>query len=75
MFPIYAVFFVSSAYFDNTYTIRSLHKSYIMIMKRIGPSTVPWGIPDNTLNESDSRPFTDIHWNLPTRNYPNTQSS
>ena len=26
-------------------------------MKRIGPSTVPWGIPDITLNRSDSRPF------------------
>merc|ERR1711888_486976 len=67
-FPIFAVFFVSSAYFDVTDTSRSLPKSHIMIMKRMGPSTVPWGIPDVTLNDSDSRPFADIRWDLPTRN-------
>ena len=69
MFPIFAVFFVSSAYFDATEQRRSLHKSHIMIMKRIGPRTVPCGIPDITLNESDSRPFADTRWYLPVRNF------
>ena len=67
MLPIFAVFFVSSAYFDATETSRSLHKSHIMIIKRIGPRTVPCGIPDITLNESDSRPFADTQY-LPVRN-------
>ena len=68
MLPFFAVFFVSSAYFDVTETSRSLHKSHIMIIKRIGPRTVPCGIPDITLAESDSRPFADTRWYLPVRN-------
>ena len=56
---IFAVFFVSSAYFDATEKSRSLHRLLIMIIKRIGPRTVPCGIPDITLDESDSRPFAD----------------
>ena len=47
---------------------KSFPKSHIMIMKRMGPNTVPWGIPDVTLYDSDSRPFADICWDLPTRN-------
>ena len=51
-----------------------------MNMQRIGPSTVPWEIPDITLSDSDSRPFADTHWNIPTNsliqvpNFPETPS-
>ena len=62
MFPIFALFFMSSAYFDATEQRMSLHKSHIMIMKRIGLRTVPCGIPYITLNESDSRPFADTRY-------------
>merc|ERR1711888_126622 len=82
VFPIFAVFFVSSAYFDVTDIRRSLPKSHTMIMKRMGPSTVPWGIRDITLDDSDNRPFADIRWDLPTRhslihilNLPETPSA
>merc|ERR1712120_28790 len=66
--PIFAVFFVSSAYFDATETSRSLHRSFIIIIKRSGPRTMPCGIPDITLAESDSTPFADTFWYLPVRN-------
>ena len=39
-----------------------------MIIKRIGLSTVPCGMPDIAKNGSDSRPFADTHWVLPVRN-------
>merc|ERR1711874_492845 len=65
---ILAVFFVSSAYFDATEKCRSSPRSLIMIIKRIGPRTVPCGIPDITLDESDSMPFADTCWYRPVRN-------
>merc|ERR1712082_317648 len=68
VFSTLAVFLVSSAYFDVVDLSRSSPKSPIMIMKRMGPNTVPWGIPDVTLNDSDNRPFADICWDLPTKN-------
>merc|ERR1712082_496889 len=68
VFPILAMFFVLSAYFDVTDITRSLPKSHTMIMKRMGPNTVPCGIPDITLNDSDNKPFADICWDLPTKN-------
>merc|ERR1712033_45657 len=68
VFPILAVFFVSSAYFDVTDITRSLPRSHIMIMKKMGPNTVPWGIPDVTLNDSDNRPSADTCLDRPTRN-------
>ena len=48
---------VSSAKRDAKDTTRFVSRSLIMIIKRIGPRTVPWGTPDSTGEGVEIAPF------------------
>ena len=41
---------------------RSLSRSLIIMIKRIGPRTVPWGTPDSTGEGEDRAPLAETCW-------------
>ena len=50
---------------------RHFGKSSINRRKRVGPNTVPWGIPDITVCQDEQLPFTWTHWRRLPRNDEN----
>ena len=61
---------VSSAKSAHSFT-RHSGKSLINRRKRVGPNTVPWGIPDITVSQDEQLPFTWTHWRRLLRNDEN----
>ncbi|CAL4228905.1 unnamed protein product [Meganyctiphanes norvegica] len=68
MLLILAVTLVSSAYFEATELMRLQSKSSIIMIKSIGPITVPCGTPDKTKAGEDSTPLADTCWVLSLKN-------